>query len=60
MTKEKQDKEKCYNVSRYFDTYFEAVVASNLTKEDADTKAIELNNKKPRAYVKYIVRRQNQ
>jgi hypothetical protein len=46
-----------YNVSRYFDDVLEAVVAKDLTEEEARKKARELNDMKPRAYVEYLIRR---
>jgi hypothetical protein len=48
---------KDYNVSRYFDDVFETIVANGLTKEEAEKKARELNDMKPRAYVEYLVRK---
>jgi hypothetical protein len=48
--------EKQYNVSIYFDDCFESVVVKGLTKEEAEKRARELNDMKPRAYVQYIVR----
>ena len=52
----KNDVERKYNVSRYFDTYFEGIVKSYLTKEEANQLANKSNNENPRAYVEFIVR----
>lgn len=47
--------DKKYKVCRYFDTYFEAVVASGLTLEEAKTLQ-DKYSAKPRAYVSYEIR----
>jgi len=52
----KNDFERKYNVSRYFDTYFEGIVKSSLTKEEANQLANKLNDENPGAYVEFIVR----
>lgn len=49
--------EKIFNVSKYFDTYFECIVESNLTKEKAKSIADELNKKSFGPYVTYEVRK---
>lgn len=47
--------EKTYKVCRYFDTYYEATVASGLTLEEAKALADKYNSQ-PRAYVSYEIR----
>jgi hypothetical protein len=53
---ETENDNKKYNVSRYFDTYFEGIVKSSLTKEEANHLAEKLNKDQPRTYVEYLVR----
>ncbi len=44
-------------VCRYFDTYFEAIIAEKLTEEEAKKRANDLN-KTSRCYVEFLVRPQ--
>ena len=46
-----------YRVARYFDDVFEMFVTGPTSKEEADKKALEFNNKRPRHYVFYASRK---
>lgn len=46
---------KTYNVCRYFDDVFEAIIKSFNNYNDAFSYAKELNDRQIRAYVEYLV-----